>query len=483
MRIRTGFELESASLSDVGRTRSENQDACGETFDADGNRLLIVADGMGGHAGGSTASRICVESICREFRASGLPLGDRLRHAIERANADVYEVASENPELAGMGTTAVGMAIEPSGAAWVGWVGDSRAYRMRAGELTPITDDHSWVAEAVRMGVIKPEEAETHPRKNQLLRSVGASPEVEVDVRPVDIRAGDRFLICSDGLWGEVPEPEIAAVLGYEAPAAATRKLIDRANDHGGPDNITAQILAVSLAGTEPAAPAGPTGSTRPASGGSVRPRRLVLWAGAAAVGLAGFVAYALNVGGGGFPGRVPDVATALPSATEPAVSPLPGAQEAGASEASEPTDFEVTANGTDPPGSRVSAASGALSEPEPFPAPTRPVVVATTIDSRVEGFLGSWSRAVMDKSWPAYQRIGLPASQADFERDYAAREDLQMSFELLESRRAGDGSIQARVRMNYGYATPMGRRELQTEYRIRLRETAQGLRYVGGWN
>ena len=273
-RVPAPLQLEAASLSDVGRMRSENQDACAETLDADGNRLLIVADGMGGHAGGATASRICVESVCREFRTSDLPLDQRLRAAIERANADVQEVASEDPELAGMGTTAVALGLAPSGEAWVAWVGDSRAYRMRAGELAPITDDHSWVAEAVRMGVIPAEAAETHPRKNQLLRSVGAAPEVEVDVRPVGVRPGDRFLICSDGLWGEVPGPEIAAVLSYESPAIATRKLIDRANERGGPDNITVQILAVGEPGAAPAPPA-----EGPASAAPGILRRLAVWA------------------------------------------------------------------------------------------------------------------------------------------------------------------------------------------------------------
>ena len=151
--------MEAASLSDVGRMRTENQDACGEVFDSAGNRLLIVADGMGGHAGGSTASRICVETVCREFQDSSAALDVQLRLASQQANADVCEVAGENAELAGMGPTAVALALDPMGGAWVAWVGDSRAYRLRQGELQAITDDHSWVAEAVRMGVIAADEA------------------------------------------------------------------------------------------------------------------------------------------------------------------------------------------------------------------------------------------------------------------------------------------------------------------------------------
>lgn len=243
--------IQTASLSDVGRVRSENQDSFGEAADSAGNRLLIVADGMGGHRGGSTASRLCIETASMEFRESTDAVDSRLRRGLERANVDVHQASTKDPDLSGMGSTAVALALTPDGDAWVAWVGDSRAYRLRDGRLERMTDDHSYVAEGVRAGVISPEQVATHPRRNQLLRCVGPNPSVEVDVRAIDVRQGDRFLLCSDGLWGEVPEAEIATVLSSEPPAAATQTLVDRANQRGGPDNITVQILSIGEATAE----------------------------------------------------------------------------------------------------------------------------------------------------------------------------------------------------------------------------------------
>lgn len=292
-----GLLWEVSSLSDVGRVRSENQDACGEARDDEGNLLLIVADGMGGHQGGSTASRLCIEAACREFRSSHSPLDERMRRALELANVEVHEAAGRDAGLEGMGTTSVAIAIAPDGAAFVAWVGDSRGYRLRDGRLERISEDHSWVAEAVRMGAITAEEAETHPRKNQLLRCIGADPQVEVDVRPLDVRAGDRFLLCSDGLWGELPEPDLAAVLGYEDPPSAVRTLVDRANDHGGPDNITVQILWIRDA-------ASAASSAAPARQEPARPRRLVRLiaaVGIVSLALVGMGGYAALYCGGAF--------------------------------------------------------------------------------------------------------------------------------------------------------------------------------------
>jgi serine/threonine protein phosphatase PrpC len=234
---------QTAYLTDVGRVRSENQDACSELRDPSGAQLLVVADGMGGHRGGATASRMAIETVREVFERSPNAGGEMLREALETANARVYRASSERAELYGMGTTCVALLFEAN-AAWVAHVGDSRAYRLRDGQLLAITHDHSAVAELLRRGVISAEEAAVHPRRNELLRSIGVEPSTEVDVSPVDVRAGDRFLLCSDGLSSVVPEEEIGAVLGNEPPEQAARTLVDSANAYGGPDNVTVMITA-----------------------------------------------------------------------------------------------------------------------------------------------------------------------------------------------------------------------------------------------
>lgn len=299
---RGAIGLRFASLSDVGVTRSENQDACGEFEDGGGGRLLVLADGMGGHRGGATASRICVETVGELFVRSDAPLGERLRSGIERANQRVWSGSQSDPDLRGMGTTAVALAFGPDRSAWIGWVGDSRGYRLRSGRLEPLTEDHSVVAEWVRMGVLSAEEAETHERRNELLRCVGAQETVEVDVRPVEVRDGDRFLLCSDGLCGYVPEAEIAAVLGFEAPETAVRRLVEKANGAGGFDNVTVQIATVG--GPAPLPDSALRAAPPPRDPPPRRPelRRLLGASGLVALLLLVALWYALTRGGGGVP-------------------------------------------------------------------------------------------------------------------------------------------------------------------------------------
>jgi len=231
-----------AWLSDIGRLRSENQDACCEFRDASGAQLLVVADGMGGHQGGATASRLAIETVGEIFR--GAPRGGAamLRQSLETANARVYETAGRQVDLLGMGTTCVALLFTPDGAAWVAHVGDSRAYRLREGRIEALTADHSAVAELVRRGVLSPEEGAVHPRRNELLRSIGVEPSVEVDLIEVDARPGDRFLLCTDGLSGVVEDAEIGRLLASAAPARAVRQLVDAANARGGPDNVTVMV-------------------------------------------------------------------------------------------------------------------------------------------------------------------------------------------------------------------------------------------------
>ncbi len=239
-----GLQSVAASLTDVGQTRSENQDAWGE-FERDGERLLVVADGMGGHQGGATASRLCVESVARVFKTGKGDAEERLRRGFGLANKEIHRSALKNPRLRGMGTTAVAVLFSPRGRAWVGWIGDSRAYLQRAGCLESLTADHSLVAEWIRGGIISGDEAENHPRRNELTRAIGFGDDVEPDVVELDVEPGDILLLCSDGLWGVVSDQEIGYTIGSLDPAAAARALVETANANGGPDNVTVQLLAI----------------------------------------------------------------------------------------------------------------------------------------------------------------------------------------------------------------------------------------------
>jgi protein phosphatase len=238
-------EIEVATLSDIGRQRSSNQDSCGDFTGPQGWRLLVVADGMGGHQGGATASSLAVEAIRDVFGRSQSPPMAMLREAFEAANRRIYETASQNLALQGMGTTAVVLLLDGTEAAWVAHVGDSRAYRLRANRLEPLTKDHSVVVQLMETKGLTREEAEQSPNSHVLLRAIGVEPEVEADVKPVPLELGDRFLLCSDGLWGEVPDVEIAEVLQRHTPADVARLLVAEANQRGGPDNITVQVAAI----------------------------------------------------------------------------------------------------------------------------------------------------------------------------------------------------------------------------------------------
>jgi protein phosphatase len=238
-------EIEVATLSDIGRPRSSNQDSCGDFPGRQGWRLFVVADGMGGHQGGATASGLAVEAIRDVLKRSQSPPIAMLHEAFEAANRRIYETASQNLALQGMGTTAVVLLLDGTEAAWVAHVGDSRAYRLRANRLEPLTKDHSVVVQLMETKGLTREEAEQSPNSHVLLRAIGVEPEVEADVKPVPLELGDRFLLCSDGLWGEVPDVEIAEVLQRHTPADVARLLVAEANQRGGPDNITVQVAAI----------------------------------------------------------------------------------------------------------------------------------------------------------------------------------------------------------------------------------------------
>jgi protein phosphatase len=165
---------------------------------------------------------------------------------VQAANQIIHQTASADAALHGMGTTGVAVLIGPHDAAWVAHVGDSRAYRWRTGQFEPLTEDHSWIVDAMRAGRLTAEEAKTHPMRNILTRSIGVAPEVETTISSLDLMAGDRFLLCSDSLWGEVSDPSIAKILSQSAPESAARQLVDLANEHGGSDNVTVQVAKVA---------------------------------------------------------------------------------------------------------------------------------------------------------------------------------------------------------------------------------------------
>lgn len=252
MKVHPGMEV--ASLTDVGCQREDNEDSLAywespenAIFDRLG-RLAVVADGMGGCEGGQFASRIAVDSV-RESYSSAKNGGpqESLLEAVRMANARVQEQARANPALHGMGTTLTAAAVVGSNL-YFAHVGDSRLYLFRAGELRVLTHDHSLVARLVESGVIRPEDADSHPQKHVLTAAVGVGEEVEPDFsqEPIALEKSDTLLLCTDGLWGQISEAEMADILSSGKPEAAAHALVELAKEHGGPDNITLQILRVT---------------------------------------------------------------------------------------------------------------------------------------------------------------------------------------------------------------------------------------------
>lgn len=231
------FKLVVAGVTDVGRVRDGNEDDFIDQADRLG--LVAVADGMGGHRAGEVASATALEAL-----RAAVANGRSLRDAIEGANDAVLEKSESDRELHGMGTTLTAGMLGSDGQLVVGHVGDSRAYFVRDGELTQITNDHSLVEELVRGGELTPEQAEVHPRRSIITRALGIDPQVEVDEYPIDLRPGDRILLCSDGLTTMVRPDDIAGILNREHdPKRAAQLLVDAANEAGGEDNVTAVII------------------------------------------------------------------------------------------------------------------------------------------------------------------------------------------------------------------------------------------------
>ncbi len=246
------MDIRYASLTDVGVKRSHNQDACASRPAADDSHwkshghVFIVADGMGGHAVGEKASARAASDIPLTFlkhvEAEGVPAA--IKRAFEEANESIHQIGVNNPEFKGLGTTGTALILRPEGA-WVGHVGDSRAYRVRGDRVQQLTFDHSWVWEVARRQGIDPDELGDFKR-NVIIRSLGPDTAVEVDIEgPHPLEPGDVFIVCSDGLTNEVATDEIGAVAKAFPPDVASRYLVDLANVRGGRDNVTCLMVEV----------------------------------------------------------------------------------------------------------------------------------------------------------------------------------------------------------------------------------------------
>jgi len=235
------IRLRAGSATDVGLVRNNNQDSL---LVAD--PLFAVADGMGGAAAGEVASTTAIESLESAFDAAGHATPETLIEAARSANRAVWEQAESNPEMRGMGTTLVAVAMLEDGRLGAINIGDSRLYVLREGSLRQITSDHNLVAELVAEGRISKEEAEVHPRRNIMTRALGVDPDVPVDLFVEDPVAGDRFLLCSDGLPRELRDDHIASLLNRLAdPGEAAKELVEEAKRRGGNDNITVVVVDV----------------------------------------------------------------------------------------------------------------------------------------------------------------------------------------------------------------------------------------------
>ncbi len=221
--------------TDIGLVRKSNQDAA-----IVGYGLMGVADGMGGHNGGETASAGARDGMLREAE-SREPSAENLDDAIRRVNLELWEKQLQDEKLRGMGTTLT--VIWPSGDNMlVGQVGDSRAYLLRDGELSQITEDHSMVAEMVRQGLLTEEQAACHPMRNYITRAVGTETDIQADILEIPRKSGDRWLICSDGLHGLVNRNKLRELLSAEDLYECADQMIREALDQGGRDNITLVI-------------------------------------------------------------------------------------------------------------------------------------------------------------------------------------------------------------------------------------------------
>jgi protein phosphatase len=251
------MKITSFGGTDPGKKRGNNEDAY--LLD-DALNLYVAADGIGGNEGGEIASRVAVQTL-----AEAIPdlLGDRnktppsgadgaadlrffaLRQAITLSNRNIRQEQKLNPAVADMGTTLTALLLR-KGQAFIGHVGDSRAYLLRSGEFRQVTNDHSFVAEQVAAGIMTPKQARSSPYRHVITRALGIDDDVQADFTSQALKRDDRFLLCTDGLTEMVDDKEIGRILAAYPPREAVQKLLAAANDHGGVDNITAVVIWIT---------------------------------------------------------------------------------------------------------------------------------------------------------------------------------------------------------------------------------------------
>jgi serine/threonine protein phosphatase PrpC len=241
--------MKTAQKTDIGRIRTVNEDRFVVMTDLPGFTLAIVADGMGGHQAGDTASQMAVDIIGAELREAVISelspekSKQAVIEAVGTANRHVFELASNRENYHGMGTTVV-VTLATESSLIIGHIGDSRAYLVHGGELTQLTADHSLVNELVRNGQITEEEANTHPRRNVLTRALGTEPTIDTEINEYAWKEGDIALICTDGLSGLLDNRSLLEILHSEADLETkVQQLMEKALDAGGDDNITAVLL------------------------------------------------------------------------------------------------------------------------------------------------------------------------------------------------------------------------------------------------
>lgn len=245
------FTLDFAQRTDIGLKRATNEDNFVSVVPEDQQllqtrgALFVVSDGMGGHERGEVASELTIQKV-RDFYYQNLQddIPVALQTAIEQANRSIVAANTQQQAQGAkgfMGATCVAAVVHDQ-TLYAANVGDSRVYVLHDGQLRQVTRDHSWVWKAVEKGEITPEEARTHEKRNIIYRSLG-EPEVEVDLFTEPVQEGDTLILCTDGLSGVVTDAELQTIVEHHAPAVSVQQLITRANEEGGPDNVTAIVV------------------------------------------------------------------------------------------------------------------------------------------------------------------------------------------------------------------------------------------------
>ncbi len=236
------------SLSKTGQRRLDNEDACG-IYNVDAGLLAILCDGLGGNKAGEVASQLTVETIERIFREEkSIDCLESLKQAVSEANNLVHEKSSSEPELNGMATTAEALYLKDDNVYWA-HVGDSRIYLLRNGKLKQITKDHSLVQKLVDEGFLTLKEAENHPNKNVIMRALGDSSTIDIDLSKQKLHSKDdvKFFICSDGVTSVIQDSELQEILKNDDLDSISSILSDMIEERGAPDNYTFIIIAKSM--------------------------------------------------------------------------------------------------------------------------------------------------------------------------------------------------------------------------------------------